>query len=89
MDPNKLSRQAIDGVRYVQAVLLAVAGVTPLLASYADDISSVANAVVTAVTAVAGLAAVLLELRKRGSTTPVNSPVVPKGTVVDTYTVSP
>lgn len=85
MDPNALTRKAVDTVRYVQALLLAVATVTPLVSTYVEDINGVAEGVVTAVSAIGGLVALLLELRKRSSVTPVNDPVVPKGVVVGTY----
>lgn len=74
MDTAKLSRQAIDGIRYLQALFVAVAGVTPVLATYADNVSQAAENLVAAVTAVAGVAAVVLEVVKRKNVTPSSDP---------------
>jgi len=74
MDPTKLSRSAIDGIRYLQALFLAVAGVTPVIGVYADDVSQAAENLIAAVTALAGVFAVLLEVKKKANTTPLADP---------------
>lgn len=74
MNPDALSRRAIEGIRYVQALFLAVAGVTPLLAAYADNVSQATENLVAAVTAAAGLTTVALEAWKKRNTTPSSDP---------------
>lgn len=74
MDPNALSRKAIDGIRAAQVILVAVATAVPSLGLTGDDVDSGVEATIGVVSAVAALAAVLLGILTRKNVTPLSSP---------------